>query len=264
MNATTKIDIISEWGQRVTTDNVKTIFEYPRPQMVRNSTTWHSLNGLWEFEACPSYGCGPAPFGRTLNESILVPFPVESCLSGVRNHSNDLNVAPTYQRMFYRTFINGSVLHAINPSSKTLLHFGAVDWQCEIYINTLWVGSHEGGFDGFSVDITRAMEAHPQNSANIVHELIIQVFDPSNKGGQPFGKQRIEAMYAPGGDTYTPVSGIWQPVWLESVPSRYVQSLSLRANMTALDITVVTSVPDGAPVLVRVLDLDTVVTTVAG
>ena len=156
MDGTTKVDIISEWGRQITVDNVKTIFAYPRPQMVRPS--WHSLNGLWEFEACPEWGCGPAPFGRALNESILVPFPVESCLSGLRNRSNALNVPPTYPRMFYRTAfaVEGG---GQGDAGSMLLHFGAVDWQCEVYVDGLWVGSHEGGFDGFSFDISRALRS---------------------------------------------------------------------------------------------------------
>jgi hypothetical protein len=76
MNESRKVDIISSWGRAVTPENVKTVFDYPRPQLVRGDDSWHSLNGLWEFEACPEWGCGPPPFGRTLNETILVPFPV--------------------------------------------------------------------------------------------------------------------------------------------------------------------------------------------
>lgn len=276
MDGTTKVDIISEWGRQITVDNVKTIFAYPRPQMVRPS--WHSLNGLWEFEACPEWGCGPAPFGRALNESILVPFPVESCLSGLRNRSNALNVPPTYPRMFYRTAfaVEGG---GQGDAGSMLLHFGAVDWQCEVYVDGLWVGSHEGGFDGFSFDISRALRsAHRYRGGGGggagdgggggagagTHELIVQVLDPSNKGAQPFGKQRIEAMYAPGGDTYTPVSGIWQPVWLEAVPERYISALTLRASMSSLAITVHTSIPDGMPVHVEVSDGATIVASAQG
>jgi hypothetical protein len=143
MNASNKVDIISRWGRQVTPENVKTLFEYPRPQMVRPGGSWVSLNGLWQFEACPGYGCGPPPFGRTLNETILVPFPVESCLSGLRNHSSSLDVPPTYPRMFYRTELTlGGWGH---DDGKVLLHFGAVDWMCEVYVDGMWVGSHEGG-----------------------------------------------------------------------------------------------------------------------
>ena len=131
-----------------------------------------------------------------------------------------------------------------------------------MYVNRLWVGTHEGGYDGFTLDITEALDALADGTD--AHELLLTVFDPSNRGPQPFGKQRIEAMYAPGGDTYSPVSGVWQPVWLESVPSRHIRSLSLRPNTERLDLTVLTSLPDAGAVRVDVLDGATVVATAEG
>ena len=131
-----------------------------------------------------------------------------------------------------------------------------------MYVNRLWVGTHEGGYDGFTLDITEALDALADGAD--AHELLLTVFDPSNRGPQPFGKQRIEAMYAPGGDTYSPVSGVWQPVWLESLPSRHIRSLSLRPNTERLELTVLTSVPDAGAVRVDVLDGATVVATAEG
>eukprot|EP01051_Picozoa_sp_SAG22_P008114 SAG22_NODE_601_length_8666_cov_7.089413_5_plen_669_part_00 len=245
-------DIITKWGAAVTALNAKTIFDYPRPQLVRPPDSWHSLNGLWEFEPCPGTGCGPPPFNRRLNQTILVPFPVESCLSGLRNSSNKADdVPPTYSHMFYRTHIDPQAagLGAGGSAAAALLHFGAVDWAYDVYVNTVWVGSHEGGYDGFTVDITSAL-----GKSNAVAEVVLQVHDPSNKGPQPFGEQRVEAMYSPGGDTYSPVSGVWQPVWLEAVPVKHIQALVLQPSMTALDITVKTSSPDGGAVDVTVFD----------
>jgi beta-galactosidase/beta-glucuronidase len=103
-----------------------------------------------------------AYFGKTLNQTILVPFPVESCLSGVVNATLAAQtppdfVAPTHTDMVYRTVIDGRVLQRDGPIQ--LLHFGAVDWQCEVYVNSIWVGSHEGGYDAFSLDITQPLRS---------------------------------------------------------------------------------------------------------
>ena len=250
------VDIISTWGREITVDSVKTVFKYPRPQMVRGgASSWHSLNGLWEFEPCAEWGCGPPPFARPMNESVLVPFPVESCLSGLRNHSaagRGLDVPPSYQHMYYRTHLDATRLRQAASASggRSLLHFGAVDWQCDVYVNGMHVGGHEGGFDGFSFDISDALELATAGQ----HELVVQVYDPSNKGSQPFGKQRTEAMWEPGGDTYTPVSGIWQPVWLETTAERHFTSLKLRADMQRLNLTAFTSVPDGGEIRATVKD----------
>jgi len=121
-----------------------------------------------------------------------------------------------------------------------------VDWQCDVYVNGLWVGSHAGGYDGFSFDVTAALGSGGSD------EVLLQVFDPSNDGSQPFGKQRISAMQSPGGDTYTPVSGIWQSVWMESVPASHITALKIVADMNQLKLNVKTSVPDAGPVTVKI------------
>merc|ERR1719253_780509 len=126
--------------------------------------------------------------------------------------------------MIYRTLIDGRAVRAENRDGDVLLHFGAVDWQTDAYVNGIWVGSHEGGYDGFSFSIGAALG----NSGK--DEILLQVYDPSNHGSQPFGKQRSSAMYSPAGDTYSPVSGIWQPVWLEAVPARHITSLKIAAD----------------------------------
>jgi len=207
-------------------------------------SNWHSLNGLWEFDSSTE-GAKPV-FGKTLKQTVLVPFPVESCLSGLKNLSTGLNVPPTYEHMIYRTIIDGTTVRAENRDGDVLLHFGAVDWQTDAYVNGIWVGSHEGGYDGFSFSIGSALGRSGKD------EILLQVYDPSNHGSQPFGKQRTSSMWRPAGDTYSPVSGIWQPVWIESVPARYIKSLKIAADTTKLNVNVVTNTPDAESVKISV------------
>ena len=241
-------DIPSSFAASITPESVKTAFGYPRPQMTRPS--YHSLNGLWEFapmqrlaalapptadppscRGAPNCDGARPPFGQTLNETVLVPFPVESCLSGLENASLP-GTPPTYQDMFYRTLIDGQVLLAEGAglgagdgeTGDVLLHFGAVDWAADVYVNGLWVGSHEGGYDAFSFEISEALG---QAGGAELDELLVAVHDPSNYGSQPFGKQRSSAMWSPAGDTYTTNSGIWQSVWLEAVPKTFIDELTV-------------------------------------
>jgi beta-galactosidase/beta-glucuronidase len=215
--------------------------------MVRSSFT--NLNGLWQFKAVDAGTSTSGAFGKPLNDTILVPFPVESCLSGLRDVNDTNGVPPTYQHMWYRTTVPSDQFQsAVTAAGRTLLHFGAVDWQTDVYVNGLWVGSNTGGYNSFSFDITKAL------SSGGGEEIFVVVYDPSNMGPQPFGKQRISARYSPGGDTYTPNSGIWQTVWLESVPETYIEGLKINADTKQLTVTVNTNVPDGSPVTVKVTD----------
>jgi len=202
-----------------------------------------NLNGLWGFE--PASPNGQPPFGKTLNQSILVPFPVESCLSGI---------GQTYKYLWYRLLFD---IKDTWTGSTILLHFGAVDWQTKVWVNQQQVGTHTGGYDPFTFNIT----SYTKRTGN---ELIVYVYDPSDSGFQPNGKQRISAINDPGGDTYTPSSGIWQTVWLESVPKDYVQSLRIVADMKSL--SVMTNVVSVQPVQVeyKVLDQGTVVASGSG
>lgn len=176
--------------------------EYPRPQLVRER--WLSLNGLWELDLGAAEA-DPPPVGRTLPRTVLVPFPVESALSGVMEHAKRL----WYRRLFEvpRAWRGGRVL----------LHFGAVDWEARVWVNGAFVGEHRGGYDGFTVDVTGAL----RDGAG--QELVVGVFDPTDAGTQPRGKQVLR----PEGIWYTPSSGIWQTVWIEPVAGRRIDRMRI-------------------------------------
>jgi hypothetical protein len=238
-------DIPSRWAKDVSPDKVP-LTMYPRPNMVRKTKQynnlgksktkllrdvgdedkWHNLNGLWEWETTNDNGKNP-PFGKTLNGSILVPFPVESCLSSQAPSSS--KESRDRKKMWYRTQF--SINNNDNSlQQRTLLHFGAVDWQTRVYFNKQYLGNHTGGYDGFSFDLTDFLSKDGNN------ELIVYVYDPSDDGSQPNGKQRISSIDQPGGDQYTPNSGIWQTVWLESVAETYIENLIINADMKMLKV----------------------------
>ena len=175
--------------------------EYPRPQMARKD--WINLNGLWDYAIRPQEETTPAKYdGR-----ILVPFPVESALSGVKQP-----LTPE-QRLWYRRTFTAPRLNG----KRLLLHFGAVDWRAEVWVNGKAVGKHEGGYDPFTFDITSALKGKGPE------EIVVAVWDPSDTGPQPRGKQVLN----PNSIWYTAVSGIWQTVWLEPVPEKSISELSM-------------------------------------
>ncbi len=190
--------------------------EHPRPQWVRDA--WQSLNGPYDYAITPR----DAPAPQRYDGTIVVPFPVESTLSGVARR-----VAPDQRLWYRRTF----ALPPRAPGTRTLLHFGAVDWQAVVTVNGIEVGRHEGGYDPFTFDITDALAAHAEPAA---HELIVAVHDPTDAGPQPRGKQ----VRTPGGIWYTPVTGIWQSVWLEHVPPRRLHSARTSFDGTRWRMTV--------------------------
>ncbi|WP_161890466.1 glycoside hydrolase family 2 protein [Pontibacter russatus] len=191
--------IASPWAEEV--NPAKPLPEYPRPQMVREN--WQNLNGLWNFAIVPKAQQESMP--RTFQGKILVPYAIESALSGVGRTVGKDSV------LWYSTSIS---VPAKLRRHNVLLHFGAVDWQAEVYINGKKAGTHEGGYDPFSFDIT------PHLKKGSKQEIAVRVWDPTDDGPQPRGKQvkKPEAIW------YTPVTGIWQTVWLEAVPKTYINA----------------------------------------
>jgi len=187
--------------------------EYPRPQLVRDR--WSNLNGRWEYAITDSGSGAPNKYDGT----ILVPFPVESQLSGVQRRVSDA------QNLWYRRTFQAPKLAA---GERLLLHFGAVDWEAKVLINGREVGSHQGGFDPFSFDITDALRASGDQ------ELVVRAWDPTDRGPQPRGKQ----IQQPRGIFYTPVTGIWQTVWIEPVPAARINDLVVTPDIDAGTLTV--------------------------
>lgn len=205
--------ISTEWSAKV--DPANPLPEYPRPQLTRSS--WMNLNGLWQYHILPKDDAETIPAQYSGN--ILVPFAVESSLSGVGKtvgkdsvlwYKRTVNIAPSFRK------------------GKVLLHFGAVDWECEVYVNGTKAGVHRGGYDPFSFDITGALKKGAQQ------EIAVRVWDPSDDGPQPRGKQ----VKTPQGIWYTPVTGIWQTVWLENVPQTYIVSTRQSPDIDRQTLTV--------------------------
>ena len=195
--------ISTQWSEQVNPDNV--LPEYPRPIMER--TEWKNLNGLWDYAIIEKGKHSPSVF----DGKILVPFAVESSLSGVAK-----TVGAEKELVYRRSFDVPSSW----KGKKVLLHFGAVDWKTDVWVNDVKVGSHTGGFTPFSFDITEALQR--KNNT-----LLVKVWDPTDKGYQPRGKQ----VSRPEGIWYTPVTGIWQTVWLEPVSESYIQDLRITPDI---------------------------------
>ena len=182
--------MMTRWAKEVQPSKV--LPEYPRPQLVRKD--WQNLNGLWSYAIAPKEATQPGQFAG----EILVPFPLESALSGVKK-----SLSPSQQLWYKRSF---SVPQNWRDR-RLVLHFGAVDWHSRVLVNGKQVGEHKGGYNPFSFDITDAL------SKSEKQELVVAVTDPSDSWTQPRGKQVSQ----PEGIWYTSVSGIWQTVWLEPV-----------------------------------------------
>ncbi|HWG42419.1 MAG TPA: glycoside hydrolase family 2 TIM barrel-domain containing protein [Gemmataceae bacterium] len=195
--------LMTRWAKDVKAD--KPHPEYPRPQMQRER--WLNLNGIWQLAFAKKEDA--VPTGKDLAERILVPFPVESALSGVMKHGDRL----WYRRLFTVPKEWGS--------QRVLLHFGAVDWEAKVWVNGKEIGSHRGGYDAFTFDITEALKKEGEQ------EVIVGVWDPTDAGTQPRGKQ----VNKPGGIFYTPTTGIWQTVWLEPVSQVYIEQMKIVPDM---------------------------------
>jgi hypothetical protein len=218
----------TKWSAQV--DPARVLPEYPRPQMVRHD--WQNLNGEWRYALTGAQEPAPSTFERR----IVVPFPVESQLSGA-----GVWVSPD-QRLWYRRTFTAPRLPAGN---RLLLHFGAVDWDTVVSVNGKEVGKHRGGYDPFTIDITDTLRSASEQ------ELVVAVTDPTDSGQQPRGKQ----VRIPRGIYYTAVTGIWQTVWLEPVPSRYVTSLRIDPDLDG-GVVRVTATAAGAPERVTATVLD--------
>lgn len=194
--------IPTRWSSDV--DPQKPWPQYPRPQMVREE--WTNLNGLWETNITPATAGQP----ETWNRQILVPYPVESSLSGIGIHPGSDSA------LWYHKSVK---IPASWTDKKVLLHFEAVDWETRLWVNGEYAGMHRGGYDPFTFDITGFVE--PGKKAQIV----LRVWDPTDDGTQPRGKQ----VNNPRGIWYTPVTGIWQTVWMEPVAPSYLKSYRVEA-----------------------------------
>jgi glycosyl hydrolase family 2 len=228
----------TRWAARV--DPAKVLPEYPRPQMVRQQ--WQNLNGEWSYVITHRYSGRPSTFaGR-----ILVPFPIESQLSGA-----GVWVSPDQRLWYRRTF----VAPPLAAGHRLLLHFGAVDWEAVVSVNGQRIDGHRGGFDPFSMDITDALRP-----GDVEQELVVAVLDPTDGGEQPRGKQvlRPRSIY------YTAVTGIWQTVWLEPVPESHITSIRIDPDLDRGRVTVSVYPSRNTAVTVTVLDGDRVVTRQAG
>jgi predicted amidohydrolase YtcJ len=197
--------LMTKWAKDVTADKV--LPEYPRPQLVRKD--WLNLNGVWQLAVAKDNE--EPPLGKELAERILVPFPVESALSGVMKHAD---------RLWYRRTFTVPKEWA---KQHVHLHFGAVDWEARVWLNGKKLTEHRGGYDGFSVDITPALKESGEQ------EMVVGVWDPTDANTQPRGKQVLK----PGGIYYTPTTGIWQTVWLEPVPEASIKSVKIVPDVGA-------------------------------
>jgi len=224
-----KFQLATKWSKDVSPTNA--LPEYPRPQMVRGPLQvppsvrvecWANLNGLWDYTITDSATSPPNHF----DGQILVPYPIESSLSGVKKTVQP-NQILWYKRIFIHPFKG--------QSGQVLLHFGAVDWQATVFVNKKQVGFHSGGYGNFSINITNALKKGE-------NELLVCVYDPTDQGPNPHGKQVLN----PKDIWYTPTTGIWQTVWLEVVPKTYIESLKITPNVDEGKVKVEVKVEKGS------------------
>ena len=232
--------IKTKWAEQINPKNV--LPEYPRPQLERTDLV--NLNGEWEYAMKPKGEVEPQAF----DGNILVPFAIESSLSGVQKEVGDAN-----ELWYKRTFS----VPANWKNKDIVLNFGAVDWKADVFINDVLIGSHQGGFTPFSFNIT------PYLNGKSNQKLVVRVWDPSDKGYQPRGKQTSN----PEGIWYTPVTGIWQTVWIEPVATNHITSVKSIPNIDngTMNVTVGTSMPCNTSIVeVKLMDKGQVVASAKG
>lgn len=227
--------IMSPWAEKVDPENV--LPEYPRPQMVRQN--WMNLNGVWDFGQVSDFGYNPE---QTFDKKILVPFPMESAISGIMDTAFMDNKGKVF------AYNRDIVIPKSMEGQEILLHFGAVDWKCEVYVNGTKVGSHTGGFDPFYFDITSALKP-----GRAKQNIQVFVQDFQEFGGYPHGKQKINEKVI----WYTPTTGIWQTVWIEPVPEVHIEKVEIVPDVDNSKFslnTVVPNAPAGLKVNATVYD----------
>lgn len=220
------LPIQTRWAKEVNPENALTA--YPRPQLVRGN--WTNLNGLWEYAVTASNVVKPTAY----DGQILVPYPIESALSGVKKA-----LLPS-ENLWYRRSFSKPVLQA---GDRVRLNFGAVDYRATVFVNGTQVGEHEGGYTDFSFDITEALNGDK-------NEILVKVYDPTDQGLGPHGKQVLN----PANIYYTPSSGIWQTVWMEVVPQSYIASLKMTPDLDKGQLNLNVSIPSVGPAHEQKLD----------
>jgi concanavalin A-like lectin/glucanase superfamily protein/glycosyl hydrolase family 2 len=231
------------WTDQVGPDNAHP--EYPRPQLTRDR--WQNLNGVWEFAGAEDLSTPPV--GQSLGERVLVPFPIESALSGIQRSED---------RMWYRRTFEVPAKWKVGKGragERLVLNFGAVDYDTKVYVNGTLVTTHRGGYDKFSADITDALTGKgPQ-------ELIVGVEDLTDATWQPIGKQR---RVPDRGIFYTASSGIWQTVWLEPVSANHITKLDTTPHLADGSLSLTAHTPGAATVEAVAYDGDREVGRVSG
>jgi hypothetical protein len=222
--------LMTKWGKQITADKTPWA-EYPRPQLVRKE--WANLNGLWDYAITKKGDPKPTKW----DGQILVPFCAESALGGVGKHPTEKD------ELWYRRDIDASKW----KGQRVLLHFDAVDWEATVWVNGKELGTHKGMHDPFTFDVTTAL-------ADGKGEVVVRVWDPTDTGSQPLGKQ----IRNPHSIWYTPVTGIWQTVWMEPLnPTAHVTGVDVVTDLNkgVVSVQVNASLP-GNRVFTRVELLD--------
>lgn len=232
--------LMTRWAKKVSPTNA--LPDYPRPQLVRKN--WLSLNGLWNYGITDA-DVTTAP--NSINGQILVPYPYESALSRVGKES-----IPTQKLWYQRRF----TVPTTWKTQRVMVHFGAVNYEASVAVNGKPVGSHKGGFDGFSFDITD----HLKTGDNEITVAVTNPLKTDVEDAQVVGKQRVK----PDGIFYTAATGIWQSVWLEPVPTDHIQSLKITPDIDKSELRLTVNSGDATAVKVTVLDGNKVVTSAKG